>query len=264
MDLIDIAAILGALAWLPQLGQWAYKYATKPQLVLIPVRNFELGFSVYGPMLNLRAALGAERKDATITLATAKLRHERGRNLVLHWTSFTETFSQMREKSGDTTEIEREQAATALRVSTAFLTEKFIRFQDGEFQNRALQLFENIDALKERLEKASTPLGTTVITSKEYTELIGHFRHAFCWEAGKYDFDIELDILGIGKPSVAQLSFILEPAMIDRLRANLELLEAGFRARFSDAETEASGQYFWANPVLDTSRLLRSSFLPSR
>jgi hypothetical protein len=264
MDLIGVAAIVGAAAWLPQIGQWIYRYLTKPKVVLVPVRNFELGYSPFGPMLNLRASIGAERKDATITLTEVRLKHERGKLITLHWTSFTETFSQMRDKSGETTDIEREQPATAIRISTAFLTEKFIRFQDTQFQHEALKRIDDAQALRERVEKSSGAVGQAVVASREFDGLLEHYRHAFCWEAGRYDLEMELHLLGVSSPAVARLSFVLTPIMVDRLRENLQLVERGFRARFSDAEDDAAGSYYWANPTLDTSRLLTSAYLPSR
>jgi hypothetical protein len=263
MDLVEIAALVGAAAWLPQIGQWIYRLVTRSKVVLVPVRNFEVGFSPFGPMLNLRAAIGAERKDATITLATASLRHERGRAINLHWTSFTETFSQMRDKSGETTEIEREQVATALRISTAILTEKFIRFQDVEFQNEALKQLNDSNALKDRLSSAEG-FGSTMIASKEFTSLIGHYRHGFCWEAGMYELVINLHLLGVSKPAVARMTFALDPRMVDRLRENLELVERGFRSQLADEEVPTGVQYYWATPLLDTSRVLKSAYLPTR
>ncbi len=263
MDIVEIAALIGAAAWLPQIGQWVYRFVTKPKVVFVPVRNFEVGFSVYGPMLNMRAALGAERKDATITFVKATLRHERGRTITLHWTSFTETFSQMRDKSGETTEIEREQVATALRISTAVLTEKFIRFQDVEFQHEALKLLDDANGLKDRLT-VSDPSPTGMIASREFDALTGHYRHGFCWEAGNYELLVELRLLGVARPAVAYMNFVLDPRMVDGLRKNLELVEKSFRAELASEPVEPRGEFFWANPMVDTSRVLQSAYLPTR
>lgn len=46
MTIIEIAAFLGALAWIPQILQWGFNYFTKPQIRVTP-EEIEKAFMDY-------------------------------------------------------------------------------------------------------------------------------------------------------------------------------------------------------------------------
>ena len=52
----EIAAYIGAAAWLPQIAAWIYRSVIKPKLRVIPNQFAEVGFTTYGPIFNVRMA----------------------------------------------------------------------------------------------------------------------------------------------------------------------------------------------------------------
>ena len=60
-------SILGALAWLPEIIKLIKNIINKPKISIISDKNLELGFTLYGPIINLGLAFSSERKDALIT-----------------------------------------------------------------------------------------------------------------------------------------------------------------------------------------------------
>lgn len=252
MDVFDWVALIGAAAWLPQILVVIYWVLVKPRAVLIPVPELELGYTYYGPILNMKASLFAERKDALILEMKLFLRHEDGREIVLHWHSFTEEFSQLRDASGEAAKVTKDQMATALQVSTSVPTTKFIRFQDSSFQDETRGLFGASDQELNRLQAAEVddPVGE-YLTSKEHTQLLSHFRHGFPWEPGRYQFWLRMEIQGRRRPAVAESAFVLRKSDVDRLRTNIDVIERQAELFARGAEDQLAREYQWINPRLE-------------
>ena len=54
MEIIDIIAILGALAWLPQIFLWIYHWLQKPKVNVYHDEEAEVGFIKFGNAFNIR------------------------------------------------------------------------------------------------------------------------------------------------------------------------------------------------------------------
>ena len=52
MTAADIAAYIGAAAWLPQIGAWIYNAVSRPELKIVSAGQIEIGFSMFGPIAN--------------------------------------------------------------------------------------------------------------------------------------------------------------------------------------------------------------------
>jgi hypothetical protein len=63
--IFQILAILGALAWLPQLIIFISKWLTKPKLTIITDKDLEIGYTTFGPIFNFQIAFLAEKKGNT-------------------------------------------------------------------------------------------------------------------------------------------------------------------------------------------------------
>lgn len=250
MTAFEWIALVGAAAWLPQIGVLVYRWATKPKITVVPVPEIEVGYNWLGPIVNIKAALFSEQKDALVLNMTLVLRHQSGKVIRLVWHSFVETFSEMRARSGESTEISRDQVATALRLSTAIPTEKLIRFQDPEFQNRHRLSAAAADEALERLKKGGgEDTAEVFLRSKEYADLTNHFRHGFCWEAGTFDVQLEIDILGRRAPAKARSTFSLSEAQVDQLGRNAQLVMDRIEKIARGAQLE-DAPYHWATPRL--------------
>lgn len=251
MGVFEWMALIGAAAWLPQLGFVVYRSVITPRVVLIPVPELELGYTYFGPILNVKASLFAERKDAIILDMTVVLRHEHGREIVLEWHSFVEEFSELRDASGEATKVTRDQMATALRVSTAMPSEKFIRFQDPTFQDETRSLTRVAMEELERLKRAGSEEAVTeYLRSKENEALMSHFRHGLPWEAGRYEVTLRMQMLDRDEPAVAKSTFDLSQGEVDRIRKNIAATEERVRLVAEGKNADEADPYQWTNPRL--------------
>lgn len=62
----EIAAYIGAAAWLPQILNIFYKFFTKPKLRVFFNNTAEISFISFGPILNIRMGILAEKKISII------------------------------------------------------------------------------------------------------------------------------------------------------------------------------------------------------
>ncbi len=132
----EIAAYIGAAAWVPQIASWMYRWLVKPRVHIVPERRVEVGFTAFGPIFNIRLALSASKKDAIIDHFEVELRHGAGDSHVLSRIGLSETFSEIVDAAGNRQSIEKDQPAIALKVTTAVLLEKLVRFHNLDFRER--------------------------------------------------------------------------------------------------------------------------------
>ena len=78
-------AILGALAWVPQLIQYSRDYFSRPKVRLITGVAPEIGFSTFGPIINIRFAFVVERKDFVISGIKIYLKHSSDEEKMFGW-----------------------------------------------------------------------------------------------------------------------------------------------------------------------------------
>ena len=218
---LDWAAIIGAAAWLPQVTSWVARRLATPTLRLVPSPAPEIGYTTFGPIFNLTCAISAERKDAIIERIRATLKHERGQEINLTWTTLDETFSQIRSPEG-TAQVVKNQPAIALKVGTLILAERSIGFNDLLFQD---QVRAQTAVAGDKLSFARTS-GTPnpeqdLLRSKEFADLIALWERHFPWQEGRYTVQIEIRIVGVPKPTTQPLFFSVSANDVMRLRQNL-------------------------------------------
>ncbi|MEE9269388.1 MAG: hypothetical protein V3V49_03920 [Candidatus Krumholzibacteria bacterium] len=176
----EIAAFVGAAAWLPHLITWTYKAATKPRLTIIPDKTAQIGFTTLGPILNVRLALVVESKDVIVTKLFVKLRHETGEQREFSWRGMTETLSAIRDRSGiQQGSFEKDQAAIALKVSTSTLVEMFFRFREEKFSEHVDPLFQEALRHKNYLESQKTDYHDDFLKSEKYFALVNAHKELF-------------------------------------------------------------------------------------
>lgn len=252
----DWIAIVGAAAWLPQIGSWAYRLLVKPELRLIPGPSPEVGFTSLGPIFNLTCALSASKKDAIVEKMTAELRHERGEQRLLTWALLNETFSELRNAAGEHAEFSKRQPAIALKVSTSLLSEKLICFQDSAL-GEEIRLLGNAatDTYQHFRRTDPEQAGVLSLKSKEHAAYIALFRRHQFWKPGKYDVTVRAYLADVKRPAVRQMSFTLSADDAAKLNANIALIEqvAFDVAHNAPAEQRQSVYWSWSNPQLDVS-----------
>jgi hypothetical protein len=102
MTSAEIAAYIGAAAWLPIVIGWLYKIFVKAKVTIIPAEFPEIGFSTLGPILNVRMVITAARKMAIIDSIDLLLSHQDGDVRKFHWTGMTEQVNQIVDEAGAT------------------------------------------------------------------------------------------------------------------------------------------------------------------
>ena len=170
----EIAAYIGAAAWLPQIAAWVYGVFVKPVITIVPDRYAEVGFTSYGPIFNVRMAFASDRKDAIIDGFELKFRHADGDTRTLRWSGLNETFSEIRDEAGNRQQIvSRDQIPIALKIGTASLVEKFVRFQEPRYHEAIRPAFTGLVAHFTFVKRSGDPdYVSRVLGSKELFEVL--------------------------------------------------------------------------------------------
>jgi len=253
----EIAAYIGAAAWLPQILGWIYKAIIKPQVGLVPGPTPEVGYTSLGPIFNLSCAISASRRDAIIQNITIVMRHEKGQSTVLTWQTLNETFSQIRSATGETAEVSKKQPAIALKVSTLVLAEKLIGFQDPDFQERNRALANSLIELYNHLKKTNPDYQEQTIKSKQFADLIDFYKKNVFWQEGRYMAEVRIHLVGSKRPTIQYLEFSLSRNDVDRLNQNVSEIERYSNELIKPPPKEQQVPYFWnwINPNLRTPKM---------
>lgn len=224
----DIAAYIGAAAWFPPIIYWIHSWLIKPTVQIVPEEKIELGFTTYGPIFNIRLAISATKRDAIIERLWVDLRHEAGEMRRLTWTGMRETFSEITDGAGNRQLVERDEPAIALKVTTFLLTEKFVRFQDLDFQKRlrphASALLEHANYLKEQ----ELDLYEAILASREFFAFLEFYKSNYWWKPGRYEVSFGVEGRDDVRIEANLFSFELMQYDIDAFRSNLDLLKLDF------------------------------------
>lgn len=256
MTWIDIAALIGAAAWLPQIVTWVYRAAVKPKLDIVPAPTPEVGYTFYGPIFNVMLAFSAARKDAIIDQIQLTISHEKGRRISLTWVSLNEAFSQIRGPAGETSEISKNQAAIALKIGTVALAEKLVGFQDLEFLTGARERLNSLMEHQAHLGKTTDEPNKETLKSKQFAEWRDYYERHFCWEVGSYNVNAQLHLLGVKKTTTRTWQFRLSALDVDRLKKNLDEVSRCLTEMIDPPDPEDRRDYSWTwiNPTLEDQR----------
>lgn len=247
----EIAAYIGAAAWLPQIAAWVYRAVVKPVITIVPDRYAEVGFTSLGPIFNVRMAFASDRKDAIIDGFELLLQHQDGDTRTLRWSGLSETFSEIRDDAGNRQTVSRDQTPIALKIGTASLIEKFVRFQEPRYHEAIRPAFTALVA-HFTFVKRSGDAGyvSTLLASKECFGVIDGRRKSFWWKPGRYEVVISLSSPKKLTLSGGRFAFALSAIDVDRLQQNVESLrtdiENVIKSDLPDFEAEPIN-WNWAN-----------------
>lgn len=217
-----VAAYIGAAAWLPQIGRFIYRKYAVARVRILPERSIELGYTSLGPILNVRLAFATDVKDAVLDRVSVELRHEGGDSKSLLWQSYAETFSEITDGTGNRQKVERDQPAIALKLSTSVLSEKFVRFQDANFQDQQRARFNDLQIQHDFLKSSEADYRDKTLASREVYNLIELYRERFWWRPGKYSLVFSVRSPDRTRLQKASYHFALSQSHVDELRANID------------------------------------------
>jgi hypothetical protein len=247
----QIAAYVGAAAWLPQIIGWIHRILVQPVVTLVVDQYAEVGFTTLGPILNVKMAFSAENKDVIVDGFELILRHEDGETRVFRWQGLTETLSQITDAAGNRQVISREQPPIALKIGTESLLEKFVRFQEPRYHETDRKVMSELIAHFNYLKRTDfNNYVQKVLDSKELDSVFETRNKSFCWRTGRYDVTFRMNSTKKFKLGRSCYCFNLENIDVIRLRENIEAAKSDLknviRSNLTHFERE-NITWYWAN-----------------
>jgi hypothetical protein len=250
---VDIAAIVGAAAWLPQIIGWIQKSLAKPILRLIPAAAPEIGFTSFGPILNLTCAFTTARKNAIINDIRVKLKHENGETLALQWNAIVENKSETYTAAGQTETEHSLRSVLALKVTVDDFAERLMRFWSTTFRLGFADHWRRLRARRDALERNEADIERVkhlVQRSDEYSAVVDFCRGSFYWREGSYDVEVAVYCEELKKPLINNFTFTLYQPDVQALRANLTQLEEGLMRMLFGNEFKETFPWNWQYPIM--------------
>ncbi|HAT3892528.1 hypothetical protein SC404_14265 [Legionella pneumophila serogroup 1] len=230
MTSTEVVAYLGALAWAPQLMQWGYNFYTKPCIRVIPDRAAQVGYTIFGPIFNLRLSIDVSKKDTIIDFIGVQLKHESGASYDFEWMGMNEVFSEVIttgvNSNGGNQIVQKDVSPIAIKVSSISLVEKFFRFQEKKYiyENRiksnALIQSHNM-AIKMKKEGKNVDF-----IWRELEDYMSFLREKFIWQPGKYTMSFELRSPIKFNYTQGKYEFELTQADVETLNLNFSEMES--------------------------------------
>ena len=220
--IFKILAVLGALAWLPQLFIIIKNVLVKPIVKIIPENQLEIGYTLFGPIINTSIAIISEKKKALIDKIEIELTHENNDSQKFTWKWFEETLYVVDlPDQGGSLPTRKNQTAIAINVLKDELIEKKIGFQQNTFQfdQKLLDQKTIEDAIN--IGKAGKQL-EDLKASKNYNDLKDLYQNGFNWKIGKYSIKYKIYENSIKAPFIKEISFKMTSLDINNLKANID------------------------------------------
>ena len=226
----EIAAYIGAAAWLPQIITWIYKSVAKTTLRVVPDRTAEIGFTAFGPIFNVRMAFFVENRDLIIDEIELIIKHQDGEVREFRWAQLGETFSEITDAAGNRQIVSRDQSPIAVKVVTSNLLEKTVRFQEPRYhdsdKSTTTRLVAHFGYLKQRNPQSYVP---DALASKEYFDTIELRQKWFWWKPGRYEVTVQPRSPQKFKLAPSSFAFELQDIDIDNLRKNITIIDTEVR-----------------------------------
>lgn len=236
--MFKILAILGALAWLPQLIIIFRNNIIKPVVKIIPENQLEIGYTVLGPIINTSIAIISEKKKALIDKIEIELIHENNDSQKFTWKWFEETLYvvDLPDQRGSLP-TRKNQTAIAINVQKDELVEKKIGFQQNSFQvAQKLQAQKTIeDAIN--LANADKQL-EDLKALKSFNDLKDLYENGFNWKVGQYSLKYKVYENSIRTPFIKEISFKMTSLDINNLKSNIDKCLSEIERTYINPEIE--------------------------
>ena len=250
----EVAAYIGAAAWVPQIGSWLFRAFTRPKVLVVPDKTVQVGYTTYGPIFNLRLALSVARKDIVIDRIEARLRHTDGDEHILTWIGMQEFMSEICDASGNRQRVEKYEGAIALKLSTVSLVEKLIQFQDADFLDEHRRIYDDVQGAIAFRRDQGEGAAEAVRESRVFRSLVEFCRSSFWWKAGKYSVRFVLRSPQRHKLEEHEFFFELQQHDVDALKKNFSANDEALNQLLHVGETGYEApqiEWVWRNPTLD-------------
>lgn len=247
----DIVAYLGAAAWLPTI----YTRLIKPVITITPAKTVEIGYTLYGPIFNLRLSINVDNKDTLIDFIGVEICHEDGSKHHFEWVGMTEFFSEVRNVKGESQIVQRNVAPIAIKLSTLSLIERYFGFQDIAFIKSEQIQANELTEVQQYMLKQNKNYHDDFLKSKELEDYLKFTREHFYWRAGNYSVKFHIRSPAAVKITKNNFEFHLAQDKIDMLKENLGEIKKNIEYIIKKNDSpDFSGQaanWKWVNPMLN-------------
>lgn len=251
----EIAAYVGAAAWLPQIAGIIYRRIVQPEVSITPGQYGEAGFTSFGPIFNLQLLFSVEKKDIVLDGLEMILQHTDGDLHILRWAGIGETFSEITDAAGNRQIVKRDQTPIAIKIGTESLIEKFVRFQEPKYHEIDRPMMANLLEHCSYLKQTNpTSYVEKALESKELFALIEARKKSFWWKPGTYEVTLKPSSPKKFKLANSNFTFKLTKIDIDFLKRNLSLLDIYLKNVISSSTPNFEFQplnWNWANVDID-------------
>ncbi len=246
MGIFELIALIGALAWLPQLIRLLRAWLKQPEVRIIAEQRIELGFTIFGPLLNIRVAFAVKNKDIVISGVKIHLRHDSGEDKVFSWHSIVQNMLQMNYPSTGPIPFEKELSVLAIKLSPDEV-ERRIRFHEPSFQTKKETFEEAVTKTLIYMQASGKDDFKPILNSEEMQELYSFIRQSFNWKSGTYQLKFEVDSPQPFALKDYNYEFTLTPTEIEHLGRNKDLIEKSYEYQFfPSTEPDSQAQLSWA------------------
>ena len=239
--------IIGSLAWLPQIFQWIKEYFIKPKLTVVSGNQIEIGFTSFGPIINLSLAYLSENKKALIEKIELELVHENNDTQKFSWVWFEEVLYSMDLPDLQKISTKRHQNAIAIKIGVDELIEKKVGFQQNTFKKEYDKLYKQLteDAIEfYQIGRNSDDLKLNT----SYRNLHNLLTNSFNWKTGKYTAKITTHILTDNIRTHHEFVFSLNSLDIKLLHSNIENCQFNLEKTFINNEINVR-DWQWVNTI---------------
>lgn len=255
----EIAAYIGAAAWVPVVIAWLNRVFTKPKLRIVPDQQFELGFTSLGPIFNLRLALFVENRAIVIDDVKFEVRHSDGETHTFSWAGIAEKFSEIHDiGSGRKQIISRDQTPIAIKVFTQSVFEKSLRFLDLKYieadKTVGAPLLDQFAFLKAQHPDTYV---AQALASQELHNFIASRQAFFGWKPGTYTVTMKISSPQRFKFKVDTFSFSLSASDVILLKQNINFIDVDMKNTINSntpGSVATEFQWQWVNPKIERTK----------
>lgn len=244
LTLTEWLAVIGAFAWLPTIIQGIKEYLKKPKITIVSGKYLDVGFTTFGPIINMSLAFLSENKKALINKVQLELVHENNDTQKFSWVWFEEVLYTIDIPDGVPLDTKRHQTAIAIKIGLDDLVEKKVGFQQDSFK---IEYDKHFKQLREE-ERDYIQLGKPRIDLKatqSYRALHDLFSNSFFWKIGNYHVKINAFILENNINVTHKFKFNLTNLDIKLLQSNIASCHTLLEKRFVDENLPEIKPWDW-------------------
>lgn len=252
--MFKILAILGALAWLPQLIKWIVDRSQKPKLSLFFEKEAQVGYITVGSVFNINLSFLAKQKHALVDNIILEIKDKDGAIFNFAWDWYSETYYEMKAPVGSAI-MSKQQTAIAINAYRDILIEKLVGFQLENFKEKRKPLIYKINEAVENQKQSQNINEDAIKQNKDYNDLMRLYDNSMIWKVGSYTAICKVFIAERAKPFISKFNFSLSELEIANLKNNInlakQLIEYSYFSKPGEVQT---GGWLWASPKINITK----------